>query len=51
MKTIQSSIAANIQDAANCSQCAHRQTCDRTPLRNAWRELNQRCNLWRNWNG
>lgn len=51
MKTIQEQIATAMQDATDCSQCAHRNSCDRTPLENAWRELNQRCSLWRVWNG
>jgi hypothetical protein len=51
MKTIQDKIATTMQDATDCSQCNHRQTCDRTPLDNAWRELSQRCSLWKVWNG
>jgi hypothetical protein len=35
MKTIQEQIATSMQDATDCSLCALRNSCDRTPLENA----------------
>jgi positive regulator of sigma E activity len=50
MRTIQEHIVVTMQDATDCSQCKHRQTCDRTPLQNAWRSLQQTCSKWVKWN-
>jgi hypothetical protein len=50
-KSIIENIAATMQTSHDCSQCALRNSCDRTPLENAWREQNKRCSLWRMWNG
>ena len=44
-------ITGQIQDATDCSLCVYRIQCDRTPLKNAWRDCNKRCSLWRAWNG
>ena len=37
-------------NATLCGTCKLRESCDRAPLRNAWRSLNQDCSKWEKWN-
>lgn len=42
-------ITTAMQNATLCATCKLRESCDRAPLRNAWRSLNQACVSWQKW--
>ena len=50
MTTIQQAIATKMTQQALCSTCKYRDSCDRTPIQNAWRFENTQCPKWSKWN-
>lgn len=49
MTNAQQKIADQMAKQALCSNCLHRNSCDRRPIDNAWRFQQTLCPKWEDW--